>query len=179
MAYQATDSKIGYGASLTATDSPQKYPAGTVVVGYDDAFGYGEFVYLKGVASTAVGSVVRYDEAGVTTLTVAGSRGNCAVALSANTSTSAWGWYQVRGLAVVKAGTVVADKPAYATASGGVIDDAVVAGDMITGITTMTADGAGATTVGGVPINGTSPSFTVAAGTALCTVLYPHMAALG
>jgi hypothetical protein len=179
MAFQAQDVIVGTYPDLTAVDSVQRYPAGTKFRGYDAVLGYGEFVYLKGLASTAVGETVKYDESGVTTRTIVATRGPIAVALSANTTSTNWGWYQVYGLAVVKAATVAADTPVFATATPGTVDDAVAATGKIDGAIFQTSDGAGATTVAGFVVNqaGTvaQASYTVAAGTALASLIYPSM----
>ena len=45
------------------------------------------------------------------------------------------------GLAIVTCGTVAANKPLYATATAGSVDDAVVSGDMILGMVSKTANG--------------------------------------
>lgn len=47
-----------------------------------------EYIYLKGVASTIVGSVATYDEDGTTTLIVANAIGPVAVSMSITDSTS-------------------------------------------------------------------------------------------
>ena len=56
-----------------------------------------EYIYLKGVASTIAGSVVTFDEAGVTTLLAANAIGPVAIAMAATDSTSKWGWYCIWG----------------------------------------------------------------------------------
>lgn len=56
-----------------------------------------EYIYLKGVASTAIGSWVTFDEAGATTLLAANAIGPVAVATAANTSTSGYSWYCIYG----------------------------------------------------------------------------------
>lgn len=50
-----------------------------------------EYIYLKGVASTIVGSWVTYDETGLTTLLAANAKGPVAVSMSITDSTSEWG----------------------------------------------------------------------------------------
>ena len=55
MTYIITESRIGMQA-IADTSSTQQHPLGTVVRAVDATYGAGEFVYLKGVASTAVGS---------------------------------------------------------------------------------------------------------------------------
>ena len=126
---------------LADTSTVQNHGIGTRTKGYSSTYGEGEFIYLKGVAGTDIGEVVIYDEyANTTALTVAGSRGPVAVAMSANVA-SQYGWYQISGAAVVKAGTVVAGGAVYLTATAGSIDDAVVATDKVDGARVKTADG--------------------------------------
>ena len=141
MAYTLQTSLVG-AQGINNTDTVQNNILGTRVFATDPTYGGGEFVYLKGAASTVVGSVVIYDQyAGTTTLATAGSRGPVAVAMSANVA-GQYGWYQVSGSAVVKAaGTVVANAPLYATATAGSLDDAVVSGDKIDGFVSRTANG--------------------------------------
>lgn len=105
-------------------------------------YGEGEFVYLKGLASTAAGDLVVYNGDGVTTRTVARSTGNCAVAMSACVA-GEFGWYQVYGIAKVKAATIAADKQLYVTATAGQVDDAVVTGDLVYGAHSIAADDTG------------------------------------
>ncbi len=140
MAYLITSDVIG-AQPIANTETTQGHPLGMIVTAKDPTYGEGEFVYLKGVASTVVGDVVIYDQyAGTTTRAVAGSRGPAAVAMSANVA-SQYGWYQIDGAAVVKAGTVAANGNVYVTATAGTVDDAVVSGDKIDGARFKTADG--------------------------------------
>lgn len=140
MAYSFTGSTVGLQAIAT-TSTTQQHPIGTLAKAYDPTYGEGEFIYLKGVAATAIGNPVVYDtKANTTVLGVAGSRGPVAVAMSANVA-SQYGWYQVKGAAVVVAGTVAAGGNVYWTATAGSIDDAVVAGDKVDGARLKTADG--------------------------------------
>ena len=116
------------------TSTTQQHPLGTIVQAVDSTYGVGEFIYAKGVASTAAGDVVTLDtKAGTTTRGVAGGRGVAAVAMSANVA-SQYGWYAVSGAVPVNAGTVAAAAPAYLTSTAGQIDDAVVSGDKLDGI---------------------------------------------
>jgi len=87
---------------IANTDATQKHPLGTIVRAVDPTYGEGEFIYLLGVASTVVGSIVTYDPTTyLTTLSAVG--GNIpravAVAMSANVA-SQYGWYQISGQAV-------------------------------------------------------------------------------
>jgi hypothetical protein len=84
------------------------------------------------VASTAVGSWVTFNlDDGTTALLAANAIGPVAIAMSANVA-SQYGWYQIYGKAVGKALTGFVDNAnAYATATAGSVDDAVVAGDLV------------------------------------------------
>lgn len=94
--------------------------------------GINEYIFLKGVANTVAGMWVTFDEVGVTTLLAANAEGPVAVAMAAIDATTKFGWYQIFGTA---SGRVLADAAdnawLYATATAGVADDAVVAGDLI------------------------------------------------
>lgn len=93
---------------IANTETTQKHPLGTIVRGVDPTYGEGEFIYLLGVASTAVGFLVTYNATTYqTTLSPTSGpsapyNGNSvAVAMSANVA-SQYGWYQISGLAVIK-----------------------------------------------------------------------------
>jgi len=101
MAYVITDTRIG-AQPIAVTDTTQNHPIGTVVRAKDPTYGEGEFVYLLGVASTVVGSVVTYNATtGQTTLAAVGANKPfpVAIAMSANVASS-YGWYQISGIAV-------------------------------------------------------------------------------
>lgn len=123
----------GVGSQAIATNSTtQQHPLGTIVVADDPTYGAGEFIYLQGVASTAVGSWVTYNADDFSTaLTVANAIGPVAVAMSACVANE-YGWYQIQGKAVGKALTGYVDNAlVYITSTAGSVDDAVVAGDRI------------------------------------------------
>ena len=103
MAYQSIEPRI-VEQSIASTSSTAKHPLGTRIRAVDATYGEGEFIYLKGVNSTVVGSLVTYDNVtGSTTLAVntANAGVPLAVAMSACTA-DLYGWYQVRGAAVIK-----------------------------------------------------------------------------
>jgi len=104
------------------------------------SLGIGEFIYLVGVASTAVGTVVTYNRyTGATTRAVANAKGPVAFAMAA-TVASQYGWYQIFGncVALVLASFASGNVP-YLTATAGSIDDAVVVGDEIFNAVSVTA----------------------------------------
>lgn len=120
---------------ITETSTTQKHPLGMIITAKDHdttAYGEGEFIYLLGVASTVVGSVVIFDAGGFTTaLASANGVGPVASAMSANVA-SQYGWYQISGRGVVKGlASLATDSLCYLTSTAGSVDDAVVAGDAI------------------------------------------------
>lgn len=81
------------------------HPLGTVVDAYDPTYGAGKFMYLYGVASNTVGTVVTYNQlTGITTLVpnTANIGNPLAVSMTANTSITTGSWYQIQGAAVIK-----------------------------------------------------------------------------
>lgn len=141
MAYYWVKPELGLQA-ITDTLTTQKHPLGHTARAFDPTtYGEGEFIYLQGLASTAIGDVVIYDlKAGTTTRGVAGSRGPVAVAMSANVA-SQYGWYQVVGSAVLNETGATAGANCYWTATAGVPSATTVAGDKIDGIRFKGADG--------------------------------------
>lgn len=144
MAYHVTGT-IGL-QDIGDTSTVQKHPLGTRVVGSDPAYGDAEFVYLKGVAATAIGDFVTYDvKDGVTVRSVAGSKGPGAVAMSANVANQ-YGWYCVKAGSVPLscAAAAAVDVALYVTATAGAVDDAAVVGQGIVGAMLNTAAGGAA-----------------------------------
>jgi len=131
MTYAITEHTIGMQA-IADTDTVQNHPLGTVVRAEDPTYGAGEFIYLLGLASTAIGEWVTYNtDDGSTALLAANAIGPVAVAMSANIA-SQYGWYQIQGKAVgLCLAGFVDNANVYATATAGSIDDAVVAGDRV------------------------------------------------
>jgi hypothetical protein len=132
--FKITNPRVG-SQPIATTDTVQNHPLGTIVHAVDRAstnYGEGEFIYLKGVASTVVGSFVTYNlDDGTTALLAADAIGPVAVAMSANVA-SQYGWYQITGKAVGKVLAGFVDNAnVYGTATAGSVDDAVVAGDRV------------------------------------------------
>ena len=102
MAYGSSDPRIGT-QPIANTEASALHPLGTVIRANDPTYGDGEFIYLLGVASTIVGSVVTYDASTYQTVLCAVG-GNIpravAISMSANVASS-YGWYQISGQAVV------------------------------------------------------------------------------
>ena len=119
----------GYANVGTATTipTPPLYP-GMVVQASDSTYGQAEFILLAGVASTAVGSVVTYSTGSFTTALApigANKPQPIAIAMSANTAATSWGWYQISGVAVVAKQCTVS---LAAGAAVGVLSAGLIAG---------------------------------------------------
>jgi hypothetical protein len=142
MAYTINEPILGV-QPIANTDTVQRHPLGTIVTAGDPLYGTGEFIYLKGVASTTVGDVVEYDQYNGTTTRWAGTanRGKpLAVAMSANVA-SQYGWYQIGGAAVVNiSGTVAAGDPAFFQATA-TVSTTAVAGKQMLNASAITANG--------------------------------------
>ena len=112
---------------IADTSTTQNHNLGTIVRASDPTYGQAEFIYLKGIGSTAVGSVVTYDTSTyLTTLSAVGGSiaRPVAVAMSANVASS-FGWYQISGIAVVKKQCTVS---LAAGAAVGVLSTGLIAG---------------------------------------------------
>lgn len=124
--------------AIADNSTTQKHQLGSIVRAYDSTYGEGEFIYLKGVASTIVGSVVEYNtsyQTGLSTIALEEPH-PLAVAMSACVA-GEFGWYQIGGESVMaKTATVsfaadalvgAASGLAIAVVTGLVIQGAVVA----------------------------------------------------
>lgn len=145
MAFVFQNANLGMPAityhGAVAPGTPQRTPPwkyGDVQRGVDPTLGGAEFIFLIGVGSTVVGSLVTYDDSFQTAL-YTGSLNTprpVAVAMSACVATEG-GWYQIGGLATVaKANTVSFAKGAtldgssglaIAAATGQILNGALVA----------------------------------------------------
>lgn len=124
MAFKPCQEKLGITADLTEVGTTQLWPLGTIIEAVDPTYGAGEFIYLKGVASTVAGSIVNYK--GTTWQTALGYAGEnvpspLAIAMGACVA-GHYGWYQIGGIAIAaKACTVsfaAAAKVAVGSSSG-------------------------------------------------------------
>lgn len=122
------------GAQPIATKSTtQKHPLGMIVQAEDATLGQGEFIYLKGVASTAVGSWVGYFPNGTSILAVANGNYPLAISLTTNTTTGSYAWYQISGTANALGLTSITTTSGFLwlTSTAGSVDDASVIGDAV------------------------------------------------
>jgi hypothetical protein len=134
-------SRIGLNQPIDVTSTVKLHTLGDTVRCKDTAstdYGYGEFIYLSGVASTVAGSSVLITAGYGTTLSAARDKGGIAVACSANAATTSYGWYQTKGKAVCAVGTCDINSPLYLGASG-VLDTTEAVGDCVYGARSVTA----------------------------------------
>jgi hypothetical protein len=130
-------------SDTTTIDTEQKAVPGLRTV---DKQG-NEYIYLKGVGGTTAGSWVTYDENYATTLLAADAVGPVAIAKAAIVA-SDYGWYQVYGVNTdAKTDTISADKALYIDGTAGRVDDLGIAGDLVIGAYSMTADASNVATV--------------------------------
>lgn len=126
-----------FGAQQIAeVSSTQKHPLGLIVQAHDSgttAYGIGEFIYLKGVSSGATGAWCTYNmDDGTTTLLAANAIGPVGIMMSTMDASTKYGWLQISGKAIGSCLTGYADNgKVYITATGGSVDDASVAGDLV------------------------------------------------
>jgi hypothetical protein len=140
MAWTITNGVAG-SQPIATTSTVQNHPTGKIVTAKDPTYGEGEFIYLKGVANTIVGSVVTYkgsDGSTVlsTTSGVVNGGAPLAVAMSANVA-SQWGWYQIAGDAIIKKTAVKVDPAGttkvYLSATSGRVMQTSVSGRQVIG----------------------------------------------
>jgi hypothetical protein len=131
MAYVLQSGLIG-SSPVDTIDDAARHALGTVRAGYDPVYGGGEFVYLKGLDTTSLGTWVTYNlDDGSTALLAANAIGPVAVAM-ASVVTGKFGWYQISGKAVGKALTGYLDNAlVWSTGTAGSVDDTIVDGDMV------------------------------------------------
>ena len=133
------DAEIGT-QGISTVSTVQNHPFGKIVrakdVGATD-YGEGEFIYVKGVASGAVGAWAGYEveagaQAGATILAVANGNYPLGLMVSLLDATTDFGWLQISGHGVGKALTLFGDNGVcYLTSTAGSVDDASVIGDVI------------------------------------------------
>lgn len=118
----------------------QEFPLGMVIPAQSTADGGGEFIYLKGVSGTAVGSWVTYNrDDHSTALLVRDAKGPVAIAMSACVANE-YGWYQTSGKSYGLSNDAADNADVYSSTSPGTIDDAVSTGNRVWRAKTASAD---------------------------------------
>jgi hypothetical protein len=138
--WRATQPGLIGAQPIADNSTTQKHELGAIIQATDlggdsSPRGAGEFIYLQGLASVAVGEVCIYDsDTFIVKLAVANDIGPIAVAMAA-TVVNEYGWFQIQGKgSALAAASFADDGDCYLTATAGTMDDADVAGDYITGM---------------------------------------------
>lgn len=135
-----------FAGDTSIIDTVLNHPLGTRAFDSDG----NEYIYLQGIGSTVAGSWVSFDEAHLTTLTVANAKGRIGVAMAAIVA-SRYGWYQIYGkntIALSISGGSQADNTqCFLTSTAGRVDDVDVATDLIAGAMCRGAEASGIITV--------------------------------
>lgn len=92
-----------------------------------------EYIYLKGVASLVAEDWVVFDEAHVTTRTVANVKGRVAIAQAAVDATTSFGWFGIYGSFAGDVATGADNAKVWVSATAGRVDNSDVATDLVTG----------------------------------------------
>lgn len=117
--------------SLGDVDTAARNALGTRVQGTDSTGNGAEYIYLTGVASTIVGSVVTFDELSITTLIAANAKGPVAVATGL-TVAATFGWYGIQGTFLTDVVANSADNSTIGReTTDGKVGDGRAAGDQI------------------------------------------------
>jgi hypothetical protein len=144
MSQMITSRPMAAVGKLGDVDTTARMPLGTRVMGVDDFGNTAEFIYLQGIGSTIVGSVVTYDEAGLTALLAANAVGPVAVAC-ALTVASTYGWYCILGTVLTDVVANCADNAKLGReTTDGKVGDNCASGDVITGAVSRAATTAAA-----------------------------------
>lgn len=133
--------RAGLNQEIGTTSTVQKHVLGERVVCKDTSssdYGFGEFIYLKGVANVVAGTPCLITDTFGTSTIAARDKGAHAIATAAIVANN-YGWFQIKGKAMTAVGTIVANAPLYIAAAGALYDDLAVAGDQVIGARSVTA----------------------------------------
>lgn len=141
MYYQIEDSPIPQ--DIHAFSATQLAETGRIVRAVDPLFGMGEFMYMPGVAACAIGDTTLINPylATTTRCPATAGVGLIGIAMSANILTTTYGFYQITGAAVVRAGGAIAAGALLYQVGVGSVDDLVAAGEIIFSAYSATASG--------------------------------------
>lgn len=131
--WNITDPVIGV-QPITDKSTTAKHPLGFQVKAKDATLGEASFMYVKGVASAEANEWCTFDlHAGAIVRSAAGAKGVVGIT-KATLTASYYGWIARRGVHTGQCLTQFADNgKVFLTGTTGAIDDASVAGDLISG----------------------------------------------
>ena len=134
--WQIIDGVIG-AQPIANTSATQLHPLGKIVKARDvgtTAYGEGEFIYVKGVASAVAKNWVGIPSDNYTCVRAVADGNYPLGVLMAALTASYWGWAQISGKALASCLTSFTDNGfVFLTSTAGSIDDASVIGDWVTG----------------------------------------------
>lgn len=138
------------GPRLMETETVQNFPFGYRVKASDPILGFGEFIYLQGVASTVAGSLVNYNPfTGATTLNVPAANAGVPLAVAvAPTVANLFGWYQVAGTALVANNGTAAAGNVFQVGTGTISSTATAGQQVLGGARILVANGSTFTKTG-------------------------------
>ena len=148
LGYKPIASTTGALTTMNAAGRTPGPELGDIIRAVDPVYGVGEFIYLLGVASTVVGSVVTWGGGGATPTyqtslapSTAGLNQPLAVAMSINLATF-YGWYQILGNAVMATnGTLAAGPSSVYLAGSGQVTSTQANGKQVLNAQNVTATG--------------------------------------
>lgn len=149
------------GPRLMETDTTQNFPFGTTVRAYDPIHGFGEFMYLQGVAATVAGSLVNYNSvSGATTINLGTAIAGLPLAFAlAPTVANLFGWYQISGGALAAVTGAAAVGKVYAVSAAANVSSSAVAGMQILGGAQIVLAAGSTFTKTGTTRNGSTEAF--------------------
>jgi len=123
------------GPRLMETDTVQNFPFGTIMRAFDPIHGFGEFIYLQGIAATVAGSLVNYNSvSGATTINLGTAIAGLPLAFAlAPTVANLFGWYQISGGALAAVTGSAAVGKVYGVSGAANVSSSAVAGMQILG----------------------------------------------
>lgn len=142
MAYTISDNIIG-GQPISARSTTAKHPIGFEVKAKDPTYGNGLFTYVKGVASAEKAEWCTFDQhAGAIVRAAANAKGMVGITMTTLTA-SYYGWICRGGVVSGQCLTQFADNgKVFLTGTTGAVDDASVAGDLVSGAVGRSTTGA-------------------------------------
>lgn len=120
------------GANLYQVDATPQFPLGLRVQAADPVYGVGEFQYMKTEQTNGAYTWMTYGMDNMVAARLVANAIDPVAIQMADMVSNQFGWYQIYGKAIGKALAGFLDNAnVYATATGGSVDDAVVAGDRV------------------------------------------------
>jgi hypothetical protein len=118
---------------IQTVDTTKNHDLGTRVHAVHATYGVAEFIYVKGVSSVIATDWCTYDDSFALVRLVANAIGPVCIAMSAIDASTDYGWACIyAGQIPGGSGAAIADNAQiYAHGTAGLVDDAVVDGDMV------------------------------------------------